>query len=131
MITVPVYRRFSDLDPLGHVNNVVYHDYFQEARVGLIGDMASVVGPNFGQIVVSQEIRHVMPLGYSREPVQIDVWISRMSGASYTVEYRIHDDDGSLAAEGRSVLAVVDGDGRPMRIPQEIRDRLSEHVLDE
>ena len=28
-----VYRRFSDLDPLGHVNNVVYLDYLQEARL--------------------------------------------------------------------------------------------------
>ena len=26
-------RRFSDLDLLGHVNNVMYHDYLQEARI--------------------------------------------------------------------------------------------------
>ncbi len=37
-----VYRcptRWADLDLLGHVNNVVYVDYLQEARVDLVRTM--------------------------------------------------------------------------------------------
>jgi acyl-CoA thioester hydrolase len=125
MITIPVYRRFSDLDPLGHVNNVVFHDYLQEARVGLIGDLDGVLGPGYSQVVVSQEIRHHRPLPYSRDPVQIEVWMASSARASYTLAYRILDDDGSLAAEATTVIAVVDPDtGRPIRIPEHIKDRL-------
>jgi len=122
MITVPVHRRFSDLDPLGHVNNVAYHDYLQEARVGLIGDLALVSNADYAQIVVRQEIRHVRPLGYAREPVLIEVWISQMARTSYTVEYRIRDSDGEVAAEATTLLAVVDAEsGRPVRIPEAVR----------
>lgn len=125
MITIPVYRRFSDLDPLGHVNNVIFHDYLQEARVGLVGDLDGVLGPGYSQIVVSQEIRHHRPLPYSREPVQVEVWMASAARASYTLAYRILDNDGTLVAEATTVLAVIDPDtGRPMRIPEHIKERL-------
>ena len=125
MITVPVYRRFSDLDPLGHVNNVVFHDYLQEARVGLIGGLDGVLGPGFSQIVVDQHVHHVAPLGHHRDPIQIDVWIESMARSSYVLGYRVRDEKGTTVAEATSRLAVVDPDtGRPIRIPEEIRSRL-------
>lgn len=129
MIVVPVYRRFSDLDPLGHVNNVAYHDYLQEARVGLIGDLSGVVGPDFAHIVVRQEIRHVRPLGHGRAPVEVEMWVASIARASYSLAYRIRDDEGEVAAEASSDLAVVAPDGgRPIRIPDHIRHRLEEHL---
>lgn len=124
-MTVAVGRRFSDLDPLGHINNVAYHDYLQEARVGLIGDLSLVSNAEYAQIVVRQEIRHVRPLGYSPEPVLIDVWVSSMARTSYTVEYRIRDGSGEIAAEATTLLAVVDAvSGRPVRIPDPVRHAL-------
>ena len=136
MITVPVYRRFSDLDPLGHVNNVVYHDYLQEARVGIIGGIDGVLGPGFSQIVVDQHVHHLAPLGYAREPIQIDVWMESMKRSSYVLGYRILDENGVVVAEATSRLAVIDPEsGRPIRIPQEVHDRLAaalvEHGIEE
>ena len=129
MLTVPVYRRFSDLDPLGHVNNVAYHDYLQEARMGLIGDLDAVVSDDLAQIVVSQEIRHRKPLGHSPEPVLIEIGISAMARTSYTITYRILDEDGDVAAEATTLMAVVDRQtGRPIRIPDALMARLNPHV---
>ena len=128
MLTVPVYRRFSDLDPLGHVNNVAYHDYLQEARMGLIGDLDAVVSADFAQIVVSQEIRHRKPLGHSPEPVRIEIAITSMARTSYTISYRILDEDGDVAAEATTLMAVVDpASGRPIRIPEGLLARLEPH----
>ena len=130
MLTVPVYRRFSDLDPLGHVNNVAYHDYLQEARMGLIGDLDAVVSDDFAQIVVSQEIRHRKPLGHSPEPVSIEVAITSMARTSYTITYRILDEDGDVAAEATTLMAVVDpASGRPIRIPDRLMARLEPHHI--
>lgn len=131
MLTVPVYRRFSDLDPLGHVNNVAYHDYLQEARVGLIGDIANVVNSDYAQIVVSQEIHHRKPLGHASAPVMIEIWISSMARTSYTIDYRILDEQGDVAAEATSKLAVVDpASGRPMRMPDSLLALLQPHIAD-
>jgi acyl-CoA thioester hydrolase len=122
---VEVQRRFSDLDPLGHVNNVAYHDYLQEARMGLIGELDAVVNDDFAQIVVSQEIRHVKPLGYAREPVVIEAQVTDMARTSYSIVYRILDEQGDVAAEAATRLAVVDPvSGRPIRMPEALRERL-------
>ncbi|MBM3685914.1 MAG: acyl-CoA thioesterase [Actinobacteria bacterium] len=125
MTHIEIQRRFSDLDPLGHVNNVAYHDYLQEARMGLIGTLDAVVNDDYAQIVVSQEIRHVKPLGYSRQPVVIEARVTDMARTSYTIVYRILDEHGDVAAEATTRLAVVDTvSGRPMRMPEDLRERL-------
>ena len=58
--------RWADLDMLGHVNNVVYLDYLQEARV----DMLRVHQRNHagsalteGTVVVRHEVTCRLPLG--------------------------------------------------------------------
>jgi acyl-CoA thioester hydrolase len=125
MVVVPILRRFSDLDPLGHVNNVVYHDYLQEARVILMDGIGAIVSTEFAQIVVKQEIRHIKSLGYSREPIMIEVSLTSLKRATYTLAYRILDENGELVAEASSQLAVIDpASGRPIRIPEIIVERL-------
>jgi len=129
VLTVPVHRRFSDLDPLGHVNNVAFHDYLQEARMGLIGHVSEVVNDEYAQVVVSQEVRHRKPLMHSHEPVLIETRISDMARSSYTIEYRILDEAGDVAAEGTTKLAVVyPVSGRPIRIPESLREVLIPHL---
>ena len=125
VLRVPVYRRFSDLDPLGHVNNVVFHDYLQEARMGLIRDIDFVRSPSFSQVVVKQEITHRKPLLLAPEPIIIETWISRLGNSSYSIGYRVIDEVGDLAAEASSVMAVVDPvTGRPIRMNAELRAML-------
>lgn len=122
---VEIQRRFSDLDPLGHVNNVAYHDYLQEARMALIGELDAVVNDDFAQIVVSQEIRHIKPLGYARQPVVIEAQVVDMARTSYSIVYRILDETGDVAAEATTRLAVIDpAGGRPIRMTEELRARL-------
>ncbi len=131
MLTVPVYRRFSDLDPLGHVNNVAYHDYLQEARMGMIESVSEVVNADYALVVVSQEVRHRRPMLHSHKPVLIETSISDLGRSSYTIEYRILDDDGELAAEGTTTLAATDPQtGRPIRLPESLLEQLRPHVTD-
>lgn len=128
MLSVSVHRRFSDLDPLGHVNNVAYVDYLQEARVALIGDPSLIVGPGYAHIVVDHDIRHRAPLGYGREPITVEIWVASIARSSYRIGYRILDADGTLAAEAESTLAVVDPvSGRPIRLPDDAVAALTPH----
>lgn len=122
-----VFRRFSDLDPLGHVNNVVYYDYLQEARVQFLTSLGWTPTQDFFHVVVRQGLTFRKPLGMSPEPVTVDTSIVHIGGSTYTFAYRIIDEHGDLAAEGDTVLAVVDIEtGRPHRIPDELRTRLEE-----
>lgn len=119
---VPVQRRFSDLDVLGHVNNVVYHDYLQEARVRIIREMMRQDDVEFSHIVARQEIDHLRPLGLGAAPITVEIWVSAIGGASYTVDYRVLDDDGEVAAKAKSVMVFYNIELQaPTRIPDDVR----------
>lgn len=90
--------------------------------MGLIGELDAVVNEDFAQVVVAQEIRHRSPLAYAREPVIIEATVTDMQRTSYSIVYRILDDDGDVAAEATTKLAVIDPvSGRPIRIPASLR----------
>ena len=122
---IPITRRFSDLDPLGHVNNVAYHDYLQEARMGLIGELDAVVNAEYAQIVVEQHIKHVKPLEFDPAPISVDISVGDMARTSYTITYVMRDEKDEIVAEATTRMAVVDArSGRPIRIPDDLRARL-------
>lgn len=123
---IPVHRRFSDLDPLGHVNNVVFLDYLQEARVGLLQSLDFVRTTDFSQVVVKQQMTYRKPVLYSREPLIIEIWVEHLGNSSYTLGYRVLDEHGDLCAEATTVMAVVDSTtGQPVRMSAELRARLA------
>ena len=126
-----VYRRFSDLDPLGHVNNVVFYDYLQEARVQLLHQLGFMRVEGFSMVVVKQEMTYRKPLLLSPEPITIESWVDHIGNSSFTFHYRIIDEDGDLAAVASTVLAAVDlATGRPVRLDPELRAALLELTID-
>ena len=124
---IPVQRRFSDIDLLGHVNNVVFHDYLQEARVHVIRQVTAGTHIGFTHVIVRQEINHRRPLYLKAEPVTVEVWIPTIGAASYQFAYRILDDDGSVAADALSDKAYFNPETKSAsRIPLDVRALLTD-----
>ncbi len=121
--------RWADLDLLGHVNNVVYADYLQEARVDLMRDL---VHREHGEalVVVRHTLDYRESLGFRFRPVQVETWVTAVRAASFTLAYEVfhEDDDGGrrVYVRASSVLApFVTGTGRPRRITSEEREQLA------
>jgi acyl-CoA thioester hydrolase len=88
--------RWADLDRLGHVNNVVYVDYLQEARVDMLrthGPAARTGELAEGVVVVRHEVEYVSPLTYRFRPVSIECWVTRLGAASFTMAYEVFQQD--------------------------------------
>ena len=119
-----VESRFKDLDPLGHVNNVVYLDYLQEARLRALRQVGYREIENFTQVMAHQSIDYRRPIFYSTEPLLIEVWISSVGTKSYRMKYRILDDNGEVAAEAESVMVCFDND-HSVPIPEKLREALN------
>src|SRR6187549_1489581 len=62
--------RWSDLDSYGHVNNVKYYDYVQEARISF---MTSTIGwePGAVWVVVRQDMEYAKPLDFRIDPYEV------------------------------------------------------------
>ena len=123
----PVHVRFSDVDVYGHVNNVKYFEYFQEARIQLVAGL----GPDLPEasrpaIVVAQtDVDYRMPILFRDQPYDAWTWISRLGTTSMTVEAEICD-GGTVLSRARVVVVFFDPEtGRPTAPAAEWRERLA------
>lgn len=122
--------RWADLDLLGHVNNVVYVDYLQEARVDLLRSHGRTPAAALvdGLVVVRHEVAYLAPLRYGREPVRIECWVTRIRAASFTMAYEIIQ-DGRVCARATTVLTpYVFETERPRRITATERELLEAYL---
>jgi acyl-CoA thioester hydrolase len=123
--------RWSDMDAYGHVNNVVFLQYFEMARVDLFFERASLeerTGLRRGTVVAEHEIRYKRPVVYSAEPLQVQIWVSDVRAAAFTCHYEVHD-HGKLAVTGSTLLVPYDFSiARPRRLTAEEKAFLARWV---
>jgi acyl-CoA thioester hydrolase len=111
--------RWSDMDAYGHVNNARFLTLYEEARVAMffVGARAQGLTSFEDGIVISRhEIDYLRPVDYG-EAVRIELWISELRAASFTVAYELYD-DGVLASRARSVCV-------PFNLAEQFPRRLS------
>ncbi|WP_395294074.1 acyl-CoA thioesterase [Kitasatospora hibisci] len=131
--------RWSDMDAFGHVNNVVFLRYLEEARIDFMFTQAAEAGAGEfagGSVVARHEIDYKRPLVHRPEPVTIETWVTKIGVASLTVAYEIKDtaEDGTETVYVRASTVVVPYDlaeGRPRRISAVERDFLSRYADDD
>ncbi|MEV6598395.1 thioesterase family protein [Actinoplanes sp. NPDC051346] len=115
--------RWSDMDAYGHVNNARFLTLYEEARVAMffIGARAQGLTSFEDGIVISrQEIDYLRPVDYG-DPVRIELWVSELRAAAFTVSYELFDGD-VLASRARSVCVPYNlAEGFPRRLTAEER----------
>ncbi len=91
--------RWSDMDAYGHVNNARFLTLLEEARIDLLfgeagrGAIGSLDG---GLLVRSQTITYERPVRHG-DPFRVEMWISDIRGASFTVGYETFVEDVRVA----------------------------------
>ena len=123
--------RFSDVDVYGHVNNVKYFEYYQEARIAFI---LSLDEPMFDpsqqsgmrQVVARIDVDYKRPILFRPEPYAVETWVNRIGTSSYDLGCRISggkaDDTVYSTAEVRLVAFDVSTQrSRPLTDPERRR----------
>ena len=137
---VPIRLRWSDLDAYGHVNNAEMLRLLEEARIHAFwvtedavgGEPEQAVGASTAvldgrpgastlTLIARQEVEYLAQVPYLRQPLDIQLWIGRMGGASLEVSYEVRSPEGAvpvvLYARAATTLVLVDAaSGRPRRI---------------
>ncbi|MCZ4499479.1 MAG: acyl-CoA thioesterase YbgC [Marmoricola sp.] len=85
--------RWADMDILGHINNVAYLDYLQEARIELFASHPGFGGRTEGEglVVARHELDFVAPLKFRKRPVLIDSWVTEVRAGYFTLAHEIYD----------------------------------------
>jgi acyl-CoA thioester hydrolase len=126
--------RWSDMDAFGHVNNVVFLRYLEEARIDFTFTHAGEVGEQAfseGSVVARHEIDYLRPLVYRPAPVTIETWLTRLGNASFTVAYEIKDEDTVYVRASTVVVPFNLAQGRPRRLTASERAFLADYLVAE
>lgn len=129
---VEIRRRFSDTDLMGHINNVTFMDYLQEARSEFLMRLFPDRDVEWHHVVVGHQIQYLKPLYLRPEPAIVEIWVTKVGGASYQFSYRVLNEIGEVCATATSDMAYIDPETeRAVRIPDELRSRMLAAVADE
>ena len=122
--TTAVGLRWGDLDALGHVNNAVFLRLLEEARVRFLLGLPPQGEHGFGILAARHEIDYLKPLGYSEDPVQVQMWVERVGTSSFTLGYLMADAGGDAVCAAKTVIVAIDAAaGTPVPLPGAIRAR--------
>jgi len=116
------------MDAYGHVNNVVFLRYLEEARI----DFLFRPDKEFqqGSVVARHEIDYKRQLVHRHAPVDIELWVTEIKAASFTLAYEVKDPD-QVYVRASTVIVPFDFETqRPRRITAEEREFLSEYTDD-
>ena len=142
---VPIRLRWSDFDAYGHVNNAEMLRLFEEARIeafwlpdeGASAPGADALGTPLTTrvldgkpgaktltLIAKQTIEYLSPIPYMSRPIDVQLWLGRLGGASLEVCYEVHgpvdsaDHDLVYARASTTIVLVGAESGRPRRITE-------------
>lgn len=128
--SMPLNIRWNDMDPLGHVNNVYYIDYFQNARAGYMPTVSKRWDwTEFMFVIAHIECDYYKELGIAHKNPKIKARASQLGNKSFEIEYMVVSDaaDGSeiIHSKGKSVQVMIDlKQKKPVEIPDWLRQDL-------
>lgn len=143
---VPTVLRWGDLDAYGHVNNAEMLHLLEEARIQAFWSAGEESGDSSAtaildsrpdtqtwSLIARQEVEYLAPIAYTRQPLDIQLWIGHLGGASLEIFYEVFSPVGveprALHTRAASTLVLVDATTqRPRRISDVERAAWSPYV---
>lgn len=128
---VRIQVRFSDIDVMGHVNNAVYLNYFETARMHYFNQ---ILGRDWdwntdGIILMRNEIDYLKPVLLKDAPI-IDISVLKIGNKSFELGYELKVDN-VLYTKGKTTLVCFNYiEQKTAEIPTKLRFRLEELILE-
>jgi len=122
----PAEIRFNDLDGMGHVNNVIYLTYMEEARIAWWLHVTGRSGIDAVDMILARtEIDYRSPASFG-ESLEVGVRCASMRRSSFVLEFAIEErETRRRIAEARKVLVHYDYEKAcPVSLTPELRARI-------
>lgn len=115
--TVPLAVGDADIDRQGHVNNVAFVRYVQEAAVAHWTAAAPAeLRAEYTWVVRRHEVEYLKP-GLPGDDLTARTWVGEPSGATWERFTEVARADGTVLATARTIWVLLDvATGRPRRV---------------
>jgi acyl-CoA thioester hydrolase len=122
IFVVPLEVRPEHIDANGHVNNVVYVGWLQDAGTAhWNARFDEATRTKWSWVAVRHEVDYFRPLAPDAADVKARTWVGDPQGPRFNRYVRIEDAEGRVCAQGVSEWVLVDAERmRPHRIPADM-----------
>jgi acyl-CoA thioester hydrolase len=118
------YVRFSDVDVYGHVNNVKYFEFYQEARLAFLMSLGRAEGEQgFSLVVARLDVDYRRPILFRPEPFAVETWVTRVGTSSFGIASEIRDGD-TVLSMAQAAMVTFDLEtqrSRPLTAGERVR----------
>ncbi|MCT2590514.1 acyl-CoA thioesterase [Streptomyces sp. N2-109] len=127
------------MDAFGHVNNVVFLRYLEEARIDFMFRLAREAAESptaaensfqGGSVVARHEIDYLRPLVHRHTPVSVETWVTKIGAASATLDYEVKDAEAVYARARTVIVPYLLEEARPRRLTSEEKSFLEGYFDD-
>ncbi len=120
--------RWGDMDAFNHVNNAVYLQYLEEARVQWLEGLAGIsLTDRIAPVLAASQVNYRKPIEWPNAII-VELFVERVGNRSLTMGHRIHSstDPGVLYSDGSVVMVWIDTKtGASVSLPDAVRSACS------
>ncbi|MTI98391.1 MAG: acyl-CoA thioesterase [Marinobacter adhaerens] len=130
MFHLELEPRFSDTDALGHISNTTLPVWFEQARTPVFRIFHPTLEAETWPLIIARLEIDLLAQSYWHIPVKIKTGIGKIGNSSFHVVQEAWQGDKQIA-RGVAVLIHFDYETeKALPIPDDIRARLTEHVVE-
>lgn len=130
MFHLELEPRFSDTDALGHISNTSLPVWFEQARTPVFRIFHPTLEAETWPLIIARLEIDLLAQSYWHIPVEIKTGIGKIGNSSFHVVQEAWQGDKQIA-RGVAVLIHFDYETeKALPIPDDIRARLTEHVVE-
>lgn len=132
-VTLARQVAWEDVDPAQHVNNAKYFTYMEESGIQAAAQfgfsMNRFLEEGFGTVARETRIEYKQPAVLD-DTIEITTYLSDVRSVRATRHFIMRrQSDQTLLAQGYVVWVFIDlNTGRPVRMPEEMRNQISPHI---
>ena len=105
--------RFGETDAFGHVNNVSFFTYFEQARLEYFDHLnllETLLEPSHESLIVTANLEcHYLSQLFYGQTIEVFVRTSKIGNSSFDLEYAVKEvRSGTMVAVGRGTIVYID-----------------------
>lgn len=117
-----IQLRFADLDAYGHVNHATFFTFLETARTIVFKQpFLNLMERGLLLMITKAECTYKKPIDLTGQVI-VSMRVTGVRRTSFTLEYRVHDGEGSTYAEAKTGMVCFDEKrGKPAALPDEMK----------
>ncbi|UII58422.1 acyl-CoA thioesterase (plasmid) [Cytobacillus spongiae] len=130
MESITVTSRFCETDALGHINNITYFIYLEEARIKFFEALGFELDTTDWRFILASTKCDFVSQGYFNQELKVTTCLSKIGSKSFQLEHDILcGKTDQLIARGSAVMVYFDFlQQQSLMIPELLKAQLTEHL---